>query len=311
MIQAILSTILQVIVPLSIPVIMGAVLYRFKQLDTKPFITVTLYFFTPALIFDTLTKAQLSHSDVFKTIAFSLLNLILLWAVANALGKWFKLPASETAGLTLVSTFTNSVNYGLPLVLLAFGKAGLDHASVYVIVQMIIVNTLGIYFAARSQFSVKNALKSIFTLPAIYAALVAFLFRLFDLHMPGGLSKGITMVSGAYSPVVLTILGAQMASVALAKEKHHAQASLWIGLLTRLVLSPFLALICIYFLHIHGILEAVLLVLACMPVAVNSVILAQKFNAAPKLVSKCILYTTLLSFLFLPVLIVLIKKWLM
>ncbi|WEG11168.1 AEC family transporter [Pullulanibacillus sp. KACC 23026] len=309
MIEAILSTLWQVIVPLFIPVVMGAILFRFKNLDTKPFITVTLYFFTPALIFDTLTKAQISHGDVFKTFAFSVLNLILLWAVANAFGKLFKLPSDETAGLTLVSTFTNSVNYGLPLVLLAFGKAGLDKASVYVIMQMIIVNTIGIYFAARSQFSVKNALKSIFTLPAIYASIAAILFRMFDLHMPGGIAKGITMVSNAYSPIVLTILGAQMASVVMAKEEHKAQLSLWVGFLTRLVLSPFIALLCFYLLHIHGILESVLLVLACMPVAVNAVILAQKFNASPKLVSKCILYTTLLSFLFLPVLIVLIKKW--
>ena len=115
------------------------------------------------------------------------------------------------------------------------------------------------------------------------------------------------MVANAYSPIVLTILGAQMASVSLSKEKQKAQVSLWIGLFIRLVLSPFIALICIYFLHIQGILRDVLLILASMPVAVNSVILAQKFNASPKLVSKCILYTTLLSFLFLPILIVLIK----
>lgn len=309
MIQAILTTILQVIVPLCIPVGMGAMLFRFKQLDTKPLITVTLYFFTPALIFDTLTKAQISHNDVWKTFAFSVLNLLLLWAMANGFGKLFKLPPDETAGLTLVSSFTNSVNYGLPLVLLAFGKAGLDKASVYVIIQMIIVNTIGIYFAARSQFSIKNAVKSIFTLPAIYAALAAFLFRLLSLHLPGGVSKGITIVSSAYSPIVLTILGAQMASVGLSKATHKRPLSLWVGVLTRLVLSPFLALLCIYFLHIHGILESVLLVLASMPVAVNAVILAQKFNASPQFVSRCILYTTLLSFLFLPILIVLIEKW--
>lgn len=94
-------------------------------------------------------------NDIYRTLAFSLLNLIFLWAIANIVGKLLKLDPSEVSGLTLISTFTNSVNYGLPLVLLAFGQLGLDKASVYVIGQMIIVNTIGVYFAARSQFSVK------------------------------------------------------------------------------------------------------------------------------------------------------------
>lgn len=155
MIQSVLSTLYQVIVPLSIPVIVGALLGRFKNLDTKPLLTLYLYFLTPAIILNTLATAEISMNDIYRTLAFSLLNLIFLWAIANIVGKLLKLDPSEVSGLTLISTFTNSVNYGLPLVLLAFGQLGLDKASVYVIGQMIIVNTIGVYFAARSQFSVK------------------------------------------------------------------------------------------------------------------------------------------------------------
>ncbi|GGF93203.1 hypothetical protein GCM10010912_42750 [Paenibacillus albidus] len=153
MIQSVLSTLYEVIVPLSIPVIAGALLGRFKNLDTKPLLVLYLYFLSPAIILDTLASADISFDDVYKTLAFSLINLLFLWALANGLGRILKLAPPEAAGLTLVSTFTNSVNYGLPLVLLAFGQLGLDKASVYVIGQMVIVNTIGVYFAARSQFS--------------------------------------------------------------------------------------------------------------------------------------------------------------
>lgn len=40
-----------------------------------------------------------------------------------------------------------------------------------------------------------------------------------------------------------------------------------------------------------------------MPVAVNAVVLAERFNASPMLLSKCILWTTLASFAILPVMI--------
>lgn len=307
MIQTVFSTLFQVIVPLSIPVIIGALLARYKNLETKPLLTLSLYYLSPALILDTLLKAQVSHSDIFMTLAFSLLNLLLLWAVANGIGKLLKLPAAEVSGLTLVSAFTNSVNYGLPLVLLAFGKLGLDKASIYVITQMVIVNTIGVYFAARSEFSVKNAIKSVFSLPSIYAAILALILRSFDLHLPSGIAKGVSMIADSYSPIVLAILGAQMVSVKVSKLDRKIQSSFWAGMFVRLLLSPFLALICLSILHVKGILHSVLFILACMPVAVNAVILAEKFNASPQFVSKCILWTTLISFIALPFMIGFVK----
>lgn len=306
MIQTVLLTLYQVIVPLSIPVIAGALLGRFKNLDTKPLLTLYLYFLSPAIILDTLATADISFDDVYKTLAFSLLNLFLLWALANVLGTILKLAPPELAGLTLVSTFTNSVNYGLPLVLLAFGQLGLDKASVYVIGQMVIVNTLGVYFAARSQFSVKNAVRSVFSLPAIYAAILALGLRAFHLHMPHEVASGVAMVAGAYSPVVLAILGAQMVKVTVAQVERKLQSAFWTGLTVRLCLAPLIAYLGLTILHITGSLFSVLLILASMPVAVNAVVLAERFNASADLVSRCILWTTLASFIVLPILIALV-----
>jgi predicted permease len=307
MVQTVLSTLIQVIVPLSIPVITGVLLVRFKNLETKHLVTLVLYYLTPGMIFQALITAQVSWGDVYKTLVFSIVNLIFMWAAANILGKILKLSSHNIAGLTLISTLTNSNNYGLPLVLLAFGKLGLGKASIYVVVQMIIVNTIGVYFAARSRFSAKDAIKSVFSLPAIYAALLAVLLRVLNLNLPGGIEEGINMISQAYSPIVLAILGAQMASVKNSNLELESQTTFWSGMICRLLLSPIITCLCLYILHISGMLYSVLFILASMPVAVNSVILAEKFDASPQIVSKCILWTTLASFIILPILIVLVK----
>lgn len=306
-IQAVFSTLIQVIVPLSIPVTAGALLKRFRSLDTRPLSTLYLYFLTPSLILKVLTTAEISFGDVYKTVSFCIVNLILLWAAAKIFGKMFKLPSSEAAGLTLVSTFTNSVNYGLPLVLLAFGNLGLEKASVYVIAQIFIINTVGVYFAARSQFSVKDAVKSVFSLPAVYAALLASALRFFGLHLPADIQTGVVMAAGAYSPVVLAILGAQMVSVNRSQLDVNIRKGFWIGLALRLLISPLISALSLYLLNVRGILFSVLFILSSMPVAVNAVVLAERFNASPKLLSNCILWTTLASFIVLPVLIALVK----
>ncbi|EFU38853.1 Auxin Efflux Carrier [Paenibacillus vortex V453] len=56
-------------------------------------------------------------------------------------------------------------------------------------------------------------------------------------------------------------------------------------------------------LSIKGTLFSVILILSAMPAAVNAVILAEEYDAAPKLVSRCILWTTLASFIVLPAMI--------
>jgi predicted permease len=303
MLQTFFTTIYQVFLPISLPVIGGILLRRYRGIDTRPISMLSLYILSPALIFATLTKAEISFDDVYKTVAFVIANLLLLWGVANLLSRIFKLPDPERAALTMIATFTNSVNYGLPLVLLAFGQLGLDKASIYVIIQIIIVNTIGVYFAARSHFSVKQAARSIFTLPTIYAAAFAVIIRFLDIGLPTGLDKGIMMLSNAYAPVVLAILGAQMVNTKTVDWNQGLQKALWAGIAIRLLLAPLLAVVVLTIFQISGTLYSVLLVLASMPAAVNALILAEQFNASPKLVARCILWTTLASFLLLPFII--------
>lgn len=307
MLQDVLTTMFEVLVPLSLPVIAGVLLVRLKHIETGHILTMVLYFFTPVLVYHTLSTADISLFDISKTVQFCALNLFLLWAAARIFGKLFKLPSPQMAGLTLVSTLTNSINYGLPLVLLTFGSLGLDKASVYVIIQMLITNTFGVFFAARSRFSVVDAVKSVFRLPAVYAAALAVFLRWFDLSLPDGVVKGIAMTTQAYSPLVLTVLGTQMANVKTAKLARDAMRAFTSGLTIRMLLSPLLAFAGLHLLGIDGLLFSVLFILACMPVSVNSVILAEKFDAASEVVSKCILWTTLASFVVLPFLIELVR----
>ncbi|SEN36779.1 AEC family transporter [Paenibacillus sp. OK076] len=306
MFNSFLLTLYHVFLPISLPVIGGILLKQFKNWDTRPLSTFSLYILSPALIFDTLLHAEITWTDVTGTFWFSIFNLIALWALAELLSRVFQLGASEKAGLTLVSTFTNCVNYGLPLVLLAFGQLGLDKASVYVIGQMIIVNTVGIFFAARSEFTVKNAILSVFRMPSTYAASIAIILRASNLSLPVALDGGISMLAAGYSPVVLAILGAQMLRPRGASEpwKPNVRKAFWTGLVVRLAAAPVLSYLILTALQIEGTLFSVLLILASMPTAVNAVILAEQFNASPQFVSRCILWTTAASMVILPIMIV-------
>jgi predicted permease len=101
--------------------------------------------------------------------------------------------------------------------------------------------------------------------------------------------------------------GAQMASVKISELERSVRTAFWADLVVRLLLSPLIACFGLYILNVKGTLHSVLFILSSMPVAVNAVILAETFHASSRFVSKCILWTTLASFIVLPVLIVLVK----
>lgn len=304
MISSFFVTLYSVFLPISLPVIAGGLLKHFKGMETKTLSALSLYVMSPALIFETLEKASVTSGDVAVTIAFCIINVIILWMLCGFTGKILKLSQPESSGLGLTTMFTNSVNYGLPLVLLAFGQAGLDKASVYVIVQIIIINTLGVYLAARSHFSAVKAVKSVFTLPSVYAAALAVLMRVTDASLPEGLETGISMLSAAYAPLALVILGAQMMGVRGSSQiSPVSRRGFWAGMSMRMAVAPLVAWGILAALSVEGTLFAVILILSAMPAAVNAVILAEQYDAAPRLVSMCILWTTLASFIILPVLI--------
>lgn len=304
MISSILLTMYNVFLPISLPVIGGALLKRFKGIDTKGLSALSLYVLSPALIFETLKNASITSNEVAVTVAFCLLNMLVLWVLSTLIGRWLGLSQAEKSGLSLTTIFTNSVNYGLPLVLLAFGQAGLDKASVYVIVQIILMNTLGVYLAARSHFSAAKAVRSVFTLPSVYAAVLAVGFRWIEFELPQGLDTGISMLSAAYAPLALVILGAQMVGVREGESTLNVtRRGFWSGMIMRMLVGPTVAWLLLLALSIDGTLFAVILILSAMPAAVNAVILAEEYDAAPKLVSRCILWTTLASFIVLPLMI--------
>jgi len=304
MISSILLTMYNVFLPISLPVIGGALLKRFKGIDTKGLSALSLYVLSPALIFETLKNASITSNEVAVTVAFCLLNMLVLWVLSALIGRWLGLSQAEKSGLSLTTIFTNSVNYGLPLVLLAFGQAGLDKASVYVIVQIILMNTLGVYLAARSHFSAAKAVRSVFTLPSVYAAVLAVCFRWMEFQLPQGMDTGISMLSAAYAPLALVILGVQMVGVREGEiTLTVTKRGFWSGMIMRMLVGPTVAWLLLLVLSIEGTLFSVILILSAMPAAVNAVILAEEYDAAPKLVSRCILWTTLASFIVLPLMI--------
>jgi malate permease and related proteins len=179
----------------------------------------------------------------------------------------------------------------LPVVLFAFGANALSHATVYFVTASILTYTVGVFTAAAGRRSMAQALVGITKIPAIYGVSAAFIVLGTGISIPTGLMRPIELLSEAAIPMMVLVLGMQLERATIPKRPSLVGAAV----LLSLVGSPIVALALSSMLGLSGPARQAGVILASMPVAVVTTILAVEFEIAPAFVTSAVFFSTLLS----------------
>ncbi|WP_274651083.1 AEC family transporter [Paenibacillus humicola] len=293
-------------IPILIACLLGALYQHYKQPDSRGLADISLYLLSPCLIVSALTSSTQHDASFLHILLYTAVHSGLCWAAAAAAGLLFRLPSPSRRAVELTTIFGNSNNYGLPLLLLAYGTSGFTFGVTYVVGQILLVNTLGLYLASRSTFKPQTALRQVAKVPLIYAAIIGIALYLLRVPLPGSVESGLKLVGDAYPAVVLLILGMQLRKTSWRKSWRK---EIVLAVLLRIAIVPVLAWLVILLLGLHGQEAAVLFVQSSMPAAVNAVVLMEKYNGDKDLVSITVAFTTLASFLYLPLFITLSSQF--
>ena len=301
--MAILPAILwKVILPVFLIIALGYLLERRLSLDVRPISQVIFYALGPCLVFSSTATSSVSGTDIWKIVSFTLLTTLamglLSWAVARAL----RFSRAMESAFLLTTLFINAGNYGLPVNLFAFGQDGLERAAIFFTVGALLTSSVGVYLASRGQASGLDALRNAFKAPIVYGALAGFVVNLAAITVPEPVAKAVDLVGGASVPLMLLLVGAQLAKTSSASELKV------IGLATfvRLVAAPAMALVLAAWLGLTGVTRQVCVIQASMPTAVTTTILATEFEAEPQFVASVVFVSTLVSVITLTLLLALL-----
>ncbi|MFN2126648.1 MAG: AEC family transporter, partial [Anaerolineales bacterium] len=135
----------------------GFLLSKFLKINPRPISQAILYIFAPSLLFTLLTNNDLNNNDILRSMLFIGFTILIVGAFAITISRIFRLNREFSSGLLLTSMFMNSGNYGLPVVLFAFGEAALGYASVYFVTMTIFTYTIGILIASMGTTDIKNS----------------------------------------------------------------------------------------------------------------------------------------------------------
>lgn len=111
----------------------------------------------------------------------------------------------------LGSTFTNVANYTIPVAAFAFGPVGRSTAVLFLIVQNVLMYTVGVYVASRSRAASIETVREVFRLPLVYAVVAAGLARGLDLVPTGMAMETVWLIGDAAILLMLMILGIELA----------------------------------------------------------------------------------------------------
>jgi malate permease and related proteins len=290
LLNLLLSIFVDDIVPIFAIAGVGFLLARHFDASVRTVSRVSFNALSPCLVFDQLVTSNLTGSEFGRMALFCVLLTASMGLAALLAAVPLRLDRQTLSSFLLVVMFSNSGNYALPVVLFAFGNPALGHASVYFVTSAILVYTVGVFVAAK-RLSMRRAFQSLGRVPAIYAVAAASVVMAAGVTPPLAVMRPISMLSDAALPTMLLVLGMQLERAVMPKRP----AAVAIAVMLSLVVGPFVGLGLSILLGLAGPARQAAILMASMPAAVITTVLALEFDLEPSFVTSAVFVSTILS----------------
>lgn len=303
--------ILEVVFPVFAIALIGYVVTYRKFFGIREIEGISRYVFNiaiPALLFESMSTIELPERINW---AF-MLSYYVVACLMFGLGMWishnrFDYSAREQSIFGMGVSYSNAVLIGLPLISGGLGDKALLPLFMLIAVHSAIIFSLVTLFAERNgyansrRFVARQTLRNMASNPIIIGLVLGLLANFLSLPVPAPLGATIELIGRSALPCALFVLGASLSAYKLAG--HFREAWTIVGL--KMLVQPLLvAILAFGIFHIDPLWAAVAVMMAAMPVGINTYIFAQKYQACVAPVSSAIVLSTLLAVFTLSALLV-------
>ncbi|WNK19859.1 AEC family transporter [Halomonas piscis] len=250
---------------------------------------------TPTLVIASLSSAEIEASNFGRTMLATALVICTMAAMTWPLARLLR---QDWRVLLAPAMYPNTGNMGLPVVLYAFGSAGFAYGITVMVTVSLFQFTLGSVMASSGG----NPLRTLVRTPTVYAILLSLVLLLTGTDLPLWLANSVELISGFTVPLMLITLGVSLASIQVRSLRSGISFSL-----LRIPVAAALAWSIGALLGLPPLAHSIVVLQMSMPVAVFNYLFAQKARREPEYVASLVFCSTLLSLLYLPLLL----AWLM
>ncbi|MDK2967710.1 AEC family transporter [Lacrimispora sp.] len=236
--------------------------------------------------------------DILKGFAVILLIAALIQfgclIIANTFYK--KEPERRKKVLQYGTVCSNAGFMGNPIAEGIYGAEGLMYASIFLVPQRIVMWSAGVSYFTESPDR-KTVVKKVLTHPCIVAVYIGLFFMITQLSMPEFIENTIRNVGSCTTTVSMVLIGTILAEV---KAGSIFDKGIMKYTLIRLFFIPFLVFIFCRLFPVTPLISGVSVLLTGMPAGSTTAILAAKYDGDYIFATKCVVVTTLLSLVTIP-----------
>ncbi|WP_221567120.1 AEC family transporter [Alkalihalobacillus sp. TS-13] len=295
-------SIISIMLPIFFVFGVGYFAQRLLKLDTNILSKLAIYVMVPFLVFRTFYEQPINTSYGYLALYMIGLCTVII-VMVSVLSKVYGYSEPERSGLILASAFMNNGNYGTPLIFFLFGAAGMETAIILMVIQQLLMSTLGVYYAAKGSpegGGVSAALKSIKRMPMVYGAMIGLAFQYLRIPLDKGIMEGVDFIADAAIPVIMITLGMQLANI---RVKEVDWKKLSTALTLKLIGAPIIAALFVWQMPLDEMTKQIMIIMAATPTAANTTMIAIQFQTEPQNVSTATLVTTVVSLITIPLVI--------
>ena len=300
-----IMVVFQTMLKLFLLLVLGFVLFKchiFDEYTNKKISALIVNVASPMLIISSITGVEGSNkSIVFLMIGAGILMYIGFIILGKIINRIFPFPKKDWPVYECMVVFANTGFMGYPVLLDVFGQEAVFYASLIHMAFNFFVYTYAIMCLTKGDDSeFKLNFKQLLT-PGIILIFVGIFIYLFDIQLPSVLMDTINSVGSLTAPLSMMMIGSSLAVYPI-KDSFTDWRS-YVFAFVRLMIVPFVTMIMCRLLHIDAYYANITIITNAMPVGSMVLMLATKYNANVKIVTRNIIVSTLLSVITIPIVV--------
>lgn len=238
--------------------------------------------------------------DIFKTCGLLLLSAVVLQLICLVLNRFIfnRYPAQQKKVLQYCTIVPMSGFLGNPIAEGLYNSLGVLYTSIFLIPMRIIMWSVGTtYFVADTAVDKKKVLKNVATHPCLVAIYLGLFFMVTQIPLPSVITETVRYVGNCNSALTMFIVGTILADVSLPTVPNRDTILFSI---LRLLLLPAAAFFFGRILGLDEVSLGVSVLMTGMPAGATAAIFAARYDSDAPFATKCVVMSTLLSMLTLP-----------
>lgn len=286
------------IVPITLIVIMGYLLKKYKLLDKHTIgnmNSLCFKFFLPILTFSNIIHTNVKEIIDSKLLIYAMISIVVIITISIFIVPFFEKERKKQGSMIQGIYRSNFVILGIPLTSNIAGEKASATAAILIMVVIPLYNFFAVVilsiYGGQSKIKLKEIALQVIKNPMIIASLSGILISVTGINLPIFIDKAVIDLSKLGGVLPMFLLGADLDFSSVSSNMKD----LIITLSAKLLIVPLIFLSLAISLGFSSEKIVALIAMYCAPIAVSSAIMAQQMGCDSELSTQLVVFSTVIS----------------